>query len=73
MSVLEPIDTSVYAEDAASDPLIIAELNAKVLHAMQAEVDRLVKGRIPVIGRIETVPDVNVFSICLVKGTIAKG
>jgi 1-acyl-sn-glycerol-3-phosphate acyltransferase len=52
VSVLEPIDTSGYAEDAANDPLIIAELNAKVLHAMQAEVDRLVKGRIPVIGRI---------------------
>ncbi len=44
--------TSGYAEHAASDPLIIAELNAKVLHAMQAEIDRLVKGRITVIGRI---------------------
>ena len=52
VSVLEPIDTSQYAEDAANDPLIIAELNAKVLHAMQAEVDRLVKDRIPVIGGI---------------------
>lgn len=52
VSVLEPIATSGYGEDAANDPRIVAELNAKVLQAMQAEVDRLVKGRIPVIGRI---------------------
>ena len=52
VSVLEPIATSGYGEDAANDPRIVAELNAKVLRAMQAEVDRLVKGRIPVIGRI---------------------
>ena len=52
VSVLEPIATSGYGEDAANDPMIVAELNAKVLRAMQAEVDRLVKGRIPVIGRI---------------------
>jgi 1-acyl-sn-glycerol-3-phosphate acyltransferase len=52
VSVLEPIATSGYGEDAANDPMIVAELNAKVLQAMQAEVDRLVKGRIPVIGRI---------------------
>ena len=52
VSVLEPIATSGYGEDAANDPMIVAELNAKVLQAMQAEVDRLVKDRIPVIGRI---------------------
>lgn len=52
VSVLEPIATLGYGEDAANDPMIVAELNAKVLRAMQAEVDRLVKGRIPVIGRI---------------------
>lgn len=52
VSVLEPIATLGYGENAANDPMIVAELNAKVLRAMQVEVDRLVKGRIPVIGRI---------------------
>lgn len=52
VSVLEPIDTSNYEEDAVNDPLIVEKLNTTVLRAMQAEVDRLIEGRIPVIGRI---------------------
>lgn len=52
ISVLEPIPTAIYSDDAHTDPVIIAELNDQVVRAMQAEVDRLVVGRIPVVGKL---------------------
>lgn len=51
ISVLEPIPTAIYSDDAHTDEAIVEMLNNKVIQAMQRETDRLVKGRIPVIGR----------------------
>ncbi|MCF8257875.1 MAG: hypothetical protein K9J06_09985 [Flavobacteriales bacterium] len=50
ISVLEPIPTSIYPDNAASDPEIVGMLNTQVIRAMQREMDRLAEGRIPIIG-----------------------
>ena len=52
ISVLDPIPTAIYPDDAASDNALVEQLNAQVIRAMQDETDRLIEGRIPVIGRI---------------------
>jgi hypothetical protein len=52
ISELDPIPTAIYPDDAASDEALVELLNAQVIRAMQDETDRLIEGRIPVIGRM---------------------
>jgi len=50
ISVLPPIPTDGYPDHAAGDPDLVEELDRKVIALMQAEMDRLTEGRIPLIG-----------------------
>lgn len=52
ISVLEPIHVEDHPRAEANDPKIVQEINEIVVARMQREVDRLVKGRIPVIGNL---------------------
>ena len=52
ISVLPPISTEFYPENAHNDPDAVTELDLKVRLAMQAETDRLVAGRVPVLGKL---------------------
>lgn len=50
LSILPPVSVSEFKPEDADDPSVVYELNNKVIAMMQEELDRLAKGRIPVIG-----------------------
>ena len=52
MSILEPIHVEDHPRIDANDPYVVDDLNELVVRKMQEEVDRLVKGRWPVIGKL---------------------
>ena len=53
ISVLPPYSLKNYCEADAEKDEIIDKINKDILSKMQAEMDRLTKGRIPVIGKIK--------------------
>lgn len=52
ISVLPPISVDEYLPHDADNPHVVNTLNAKVVSLMQEEMDRLAKGRIPIIGKL---------------------
>ncbi len=53
VSVLPPISTKDYSPEDADDPHVVNEINHKVIQSMQLEMDRLAKGRVPVLGKLK--------------------
>jgi 1-acyl-sn-glycerol-3-phosphate acyltransferase len=51
-SVLRPFDTTDFSPDDARNERLVSAIDAEIRARMQAEMDRLSKGRIPVIGRL---------------------
>lgn len=52
ISVLPPIPVDKYLPHDADNPQIVQQLNNKVVRLMQEEMNKLAKGRIPVIGKL---------------------
>lgn len=52
ISILPPISVEGYLPKDAENPKIVKKLNTKVVSLMQEELDRLAKGRIPIIGKL---------------------
>lgn len=52
ISVLPPVEVGEYLPHDADNPHIVKMLNDKVVSLMQEELDKLAKGRIPIIGKI---------------------
>lgn len=50
ISILPPYHVNQYRAADAENPEIVEKINAEILEMMQAEMDRLAKGRIPIIG-----------------------
>lgn len=57
ISVLPPIHLDEYTEEDLDNPDILEEINDKIVGAMQAEMDKHVKDRIPIIGKIKSRPN----------------
>lgn len=53
MSVLRPYELTGFKPTDADDPAAVAHINREVLKLMQNELDRLSKGRWPVIGKLK--------------------
>ena len=53
MSVLPPISIADYSPEDADNPEIVDRLNTEVINAMQHEMNRMAKGRIPFIGKVK--------------------
>jgi hypothetical protein len=51
-SVLRPFDTTDFTPDDARNERLITAIDAEIRARMQAEMNRLSKGRIPVIGKL---------------------
>lgn len=52
ISILPPISVENYLPTDADNPHVVKMLNEKVVRLMQEEMNRLAKGRIPVIGKL---------------------
>lgn len=52
LSVLPPVDLSEYLPQDAENEHLLKQLNAKIVSLMQEELDKLAKGRVPVIGKL---------------------
>lgn len=52
ISVLEPFYLNHYQPSDAENPEIVKNINDDVMYVMQKELDRLSKGRIPILGKI---------------------
>ncbi len=50
ISVLPPYYLNHYKNEDADDPEIVSKVNSEIIGLMQEEMDRLAKGRIPIIG-----------------------
>jgi len=53
MSILRPYQLTGFKPYDADDPTVVSHINREILKLMQAELDRLSKGRIPVIGQLK--------------------
>ncbi len=53
MSVLEPYSVNNYKPEDAENPEVVQHINREVLQLMQSELDKLSKGRIPIIGKLK--------------------
>jgi 1-acyl-sn-glycerol-3-phosphate acyltransferase len=51
IQVLEPLPLDEYDASAADDPAIVARIDAEVRARMQAALDELARGRLPILGR----------------------
>lgn len=51
ISILPPYSTEKYSVEDADNPEVLKQVNSEVIQLMQTEMDKLVKGRIPVIGK----------------------
>lgn len=52
ISVLPPISVENYLPHDAENPHLVKKLNEKVIRLMQEEMNRLAKGRIPIVGKV---------------------
>lgn len=50
MSILPPVSVAEFDAKDADDPKVVYALNDKIIAMMQEELDRLAKGRIPILG-----------------------
>ena len=52
ISVLKPIYLTEFSVEDAENPFMVEQINEEVLRVMQAELDKLSKGRVPLLGKI---------------------
>jgi 1-acyl-sn-glycerol-3-phosphate acyltransferase len=52
MSILEPYSINEYSPEDAENPEIVKHINDDLLRIMQKELDKLSKGRIPILGKL---------------------
>lgn len=52
MSILKPFYLTDYQPEDAENPEVLQQINSDLLRIMQREMDRLAKGRIPIIGKL---------------------
>lgn len=55
VSVLPPVSIEGISKDDIDNPIVLKQMSDKIQELMQQEMDRLTKGRIPVIGKIGTI------------------
>ena len=54
LSVLPAYSLDQYTAEDANNPEVLEKINKEIILLMQTELDRLAKGRIPIIGDIKS-------------------